>query len=165
MKKALCLGLAAILACGFCGCAKKDPDVDKYTLLMNGKAISAPVTIESLGKDYSLDAGVILSYKGEFAAGVKFDENSAEQDELKKPIQALVRNPMCSSKTRFSVGGIEQGDNDEDVLSVYGEPTYKEESLHMWTYCKDGKAEDDYWLGFEFDDSGTVTWIYYRIEQ
>lgn len=166
MKKVLYVVLAAALACIFCGCGKKDAAADKYTLVMNGKAVSAPVTVESLGKDYDLSFSVMLRYKGEPVTGVKLDESSTEQDELKKPIKFMVRSLICSDKTDFSIGGIELGDTMKDVLNVYGQPTYKDEPLNIWKYCKDGKSEDDYWLGFQFagPDPEKITSIYFGFE-
>lgn len=147
-----------------CGCAKKPPSGDIYTLFLNGKAVSAPLTVEKLGSDYTLSLGVVLSYKDVPVAGVKFDEDSTEQDDLKKPIEALVCSPLTASDVNaFSVGGIVLGKSEQDVLKVFGEPTDKDEELHHWTYSKIGRSKDDYYLGFAFEDSGIIRSIYFNL--
>ncbi len=167
MKKVLCL--IAVLVCLLCGCSN-GVSADKYTPVLNGKAVDMPlpVTIDDLGSDYSLVLGVALMYKGNAALGVKFEDGYEETDELKRPINSFVRSyANDTKKTSFSIGGIELGDNRQEVLDVYGEPSYKDEELNIWKYCKLGRPEDQYWLGFQFghpSDPDKVTSIYFRFQ-
>lgn len=164
MKKMLCL--TAALACLLCGCAKKPPSGDIYTLYLNGKAVNGPVTVESLGSDYNVDLGFVLTYKDESVAGIVFDEDSAEEDDRKKPIEALVGSQIATPDWNdFSVGGIVLGKSEQDVLDVFGEPTVKDDVSDKWTYSKIGRSEDDYYLGFVFDDNGKVKSIYFRFDK
>lgn len=169
MKKILAFVMAVFFACGLCGCTGS-VKADSFTPVLNGKAIDLPqpVTIEDLGSDYSLALGVVLMYKGNASVGVAFKEGYDDTDELKIPIDALVRSYVCDTEnTSFSIGGIELGDKRQEVLDVYGEPTYKDEALKLWKYCHIGRSEDEFWLGFQFGDSSNpnkVTSIYYRFQ-
>lgn len=169
MKKVICAVLAAVLACGLCGCSDA-ATAGIYTLVLNGKALDMPqpVTIEDLGSDYGLGLGVILTYKGNAAVGVKFKDGYDDTDERKRPIEALVRSYTCDTEnTSFEIGGIELGDSGREVIDVYGEPTYRDEALDIWKYCRLGKSEDDYWLGVQFGDPTApdkITNIYFRFQ-
>lgn len=166
MKKALCFGLAAVLAFLFCGCANKPPSGDKYTLYLNGKAVSSPLTVERLGRDYSVELGFVLNYKDTSVAGIIFYDDSKEQDELKKPVKALVASQFATyNRNDFAVGGIVIGNSEQDVVKVFGEPTEKDETINKWTYSKNGMSADDYYLGFSFDDYGKITYIYFFFDK
>ena len=82
----VCALLALALSVGIAGC--KADNQDKLTVLLNGKSVPNPATVEMLGEDYSFDYPA-LYYKGDVSAGVIFDDKSEEDDELKKEIKWL----------------------------------------------------------------------------
>ena len=112
MKKALCLGLAAALACGLCGCAKKS---SKLTVKINGVKVESPLTVEKLGGDYWLNAGFLLYYKDDLVAGLTFDEMPGSSN---KPIKSIVVDSLGNMNLKFlSVNGITLGSSSADTNS------------------------------------------------
>lgn len=146
------LALAAAVITMPSGCITGD---DGPTVLLNGKSVPNPATVEALGKSYSFDYPT-LYYNGEASAVVIFDENSEQDDELKKEIKWLMSGTPDDA---LSVNGIILGSEQSEVLEAFGEPSDREDDLRMWVYREDGQPEDESWLGFEFNEDDRVTWI------
>ena len=138
------------------GCITSD---DGPTVFLNGKSVPNPATIEALGEGYSFDYPT-LYYNGEASAGVIFDENSEQDDELKKEIKWLINSSQSGTPDdALSVDGIILGSEQSEVLKTFGEPSDREDDLKMWVYREDGQPEDESWLVFEFTENDRVSWI------
>lgn len=163
LKKALCVLMALVVLFSLTAC-KKSGKPDKLTIKLNGVTVSAPLTVENLGSDYSVDrSSFAITYKGELVAGVIFDENSTESDNRKKKITRLLSITNGGTKS-VSVNGIVTGSAQSEVLKVIGEPWIKEETLDMWVYHEDGKPENDNYLLVSFDNDNRVSQITVRPE-
>lgn len=129
---------------------------DGPTVMLNGKSVPNPATIEKLGEDYSFYYPE-LYYKGEVSAEVIFDENSEQDDELKKEIKWLIASQDFTDDDALSVNGITLGSEKSEVLKAFGEPSSSEDD--MWSYCGEDQPENEDYLGFTFDENDTVSWI------
>lgn len=147
--------LAAAVAAMPSGCISSE---DGPTVILNGKSVPNPATIEKLGEDYSFYYPE-LYYKGEVSAEVIFDENSEEDDELKKEIKWLIAERDCTAADALSVNGITLGSERSEVLNTFGEPQSSDDDLNMWFYRGEDQPEDEDYLGFTFDENDKVSWI------
>ena len=158
MKKVICLGLAAVLACVLCGCGKNS-EAAKLNVTLNGTAVSSPLTVEKLGADYAFTAPALLKYKGEYAAVVTFDGGTGD---AKTPIKSIITSSKNTAPPGIlSVNGIALGSSSADVLSVFGEPSANNDVVG-WTYREKGAEENEYYLSFYFDDE-KVSNIYVHV--
>ena len=158
LKRALCAIMAMVMLFALTAC-KSGGNSDKLVIKLNGVIISAPLTVEKLGSDYSVDkSGFAIMYKGEVVAGVIFDENSSESDHSKKKITRLLSIANGGTKS-VSVNGIVTGSAQSEVLNAVGEPWKKEETLDMWVYHEDGKPENENYLLISFDKDNRVSQI------
>ena len=161
LKKALCAVMTLVMLFVLTAC-KSGGKPDELTIELNGVTVSAPLTVEKLGSDYSLDrSGYAITYKGEPVAGVIFDENSTESDNRKKNIIELLSTTNGGAKS-VSVNGIITGSAQSEVLKAIGEPWIKEETLDMWVYHEDGKPTNDNYLLIMFDKDNRVSKIIVR---
>lgn len=161
LKKALCAVMTLVMLFVLTAC-KRGGKPDELTVKLNGVTVSAPLTVEKLGSDYSLDrSGYAITYKGEPVAGVIFDENSTESDNRKKNIIELLSTTNGGAKS-VSVNGIITGSAQSEVLKAIGEPWIKEETLDMWVYHEDGKPTNDNYLLIMFDKDNRVSKIIVR---
>lgn len=161
LKKALCAVMAVFMLFALTAC-KSGEKSDKLTIQLNGVTVSAPLTVEKLGSDYSVDrSGFAITYKGELVAGVIFDENSTESDNRKKKVTRLLSIANGGTKS-VSVNGIVTGSAQSEVLKAIGEPWKKEETLDMWVYHEDGKPENENYLLISFDKDDKVSQITVR---
>ena len=162
-KMTLCAVTAIVMLFALTAC-KSGEKSDKPTIQLNGVIVSAPLTVEKLGSDYSVDrSGFVITYKGELVAGVIFDEDSTESDHRKKKITSLLSIANGGTKS-VSVNGIVTGSAQSDVLNAIGEPWLKEETLDMWVYHEDGKPDNDNYLLISFDKDNRVSQITVRPE-
>lgn len=161
LKKALCAVMTLVMLFVLTAC-KSGGKPDELTVTLNGVTVKAPLTVEKLGSDYSLDrSGYAITYKGEPVAGVIFDENSTESDNRKKNIIELLSTTNGGAKS-VSVNGIITGSAQSEVLKAIGEPWIKEETLDMWVYHEDGKPTNDNYLLIMFDKDNRVSKIIVR---
>lgn len=137
------------------GCISSE---DGPTVFLNGKSVPNPATVEKLGEGYRFDYPA-LYYNGEVVAGVIFDENSEQDDELKKEIKWLTASQDFTSDGALSVNGITLGSEQSEVLKAFGEPQGREDDINMWAYREDGQPEDESYLGISFDENDKVSWI------
>ncbi len=150
------LALAAAVMAIPSGCITSE---DGPTVMLNGKSVSNPATIEALGEGYSFDYPT-LYYNGEASAVVIFDENSEQDGELKREIKWLMNGAQSGTPNdALSVNGINLGSGQSEVLEAFGEPSGREDDLKMWEYREDGQPEDESWLELEFNENDRVSWI------
>ena len=161
-RNALCAVMAIVMLFAFTACRSGGVKASELDVKLNGVSVSAPLTVEKLGSDYSMDkSGFAITYKGELVAGVIFDENSTESDNRKKKITGLLTIANGGTKS-VSVNGIVTGSAQSEVLKAIGEPWKKEETLDMWVYHEDGKPENDNYLLISFDKDNRVSQITVR---
>ena len=158
----LALAAAVIAMPSGCITSEDGPTViigeDGLTVLLNGKSVPNPATVELLGEGYTFDYPT-LYYNGEASAGVIFDENSEQDDELKKEIKWLTASQGFTADGALSVNGIVLGSEQSEVLKAFGEPQGREDDLNMWAYREDDQPEDESYLGISFDENDKVSWI------
>lgn len=158
----LALAAAVIAMPSGCITSEDGPTViigeDGMTVLLNGKSVPNPATIEALGEGYSFD-NPTLYYNGEVSAGVIFYEGSEQDDELKREIKWLTASQDFTADGALSVNGITLGSEQSEVLEIFGVPQGVEEDADMWFYRGENQPEDQDYLGFSFDENDKVSWI------
>ena len=160
IKKALCAVLAAFLLFTLTAC-KSVSKPNALTITLNGVTVSAPLTVEKLGSDYSvkfdpdIKIGEIFYKDQNLGLLVTFDENTAEHDHRKKNIKTL--NGRC-----VSVNGITYGSSKSEVINAIGSPTETEKMdggwwTEGWLYRKGGKAKGERYLVVFFDKNEKIS--------
>lgn len=159
VKKALCVIMAAVMLFALTACKSGGGEVKELTVTLNGVTVSAPLTVEKLGSDYSvkfdpdIKIGVIFYKDQNLAILVTFDENTTEYDYRKKNIKTI------NGRKNVSVNGITRGSSKSDVKNAIGSPTETEiiQKAEYWIYLKDGKAKGERYLLIMFDKNDKVS--------
>lgn len=159
LKKVLCAVMAVVMLFALTACSSGGK-VKELTVTLNGVTVSAPITIEKLGSDYSVKFDPVtkigeIFYKDRVLALVTFDENTAEYDHRKKNIKTL-------NGRSISVNGITYGSSKADVKNAIGTPTETEKFdvgwwAEGWLYRKGGKASGERYLVIFFDKNDKLS--------
>lgn len=162
LKKALCVVMVITMLFALTACKSGGGEVKELTVTLNGVTVSAPLTVEKLGSDYSvkfdpdIKIGEIFYKDQNLALLVTFDENTTENDYRKKNIKTLNR------RKNVSVNGITRGSSKSDVKNAIGSPTETEKIkgglwTESWLYFKGGKAKGERYLLIMFDKNDKVS--------
>ncbi len=110
---------------------------------MNGISYSMPLTVEDLGEKYSIeeyedyDNCFFLNYcDDEYALIDIYNDNESD---IKKN---RIRTINVSYDVDFKIGGISFGDEKDDILKKYGEPSLSSPQERVLTYVFEGETEE-----------------------
>lgn len=166
LKKALCVVMVITMLFVLTACKSGGGEVKELTVTLNGVTVSAPLTVEKMGSDYSvkfdpdIKIGEIFYKDQNLALLVTFDENTAEYDYRKKNIKTI------NGRKNVSVNGISRGSSKSDVKNAIGSPTETEiiQKAEYWLYRKGRNAKGERYLLIMFDKNDKVSYLEVDLE-
>lgn len=124
------------------------------TICVNGKNVSSPFTVDSLGSDYSVKydgSYPYLVYNKKQIALLKFDEKATEKDDRQKKVDMISVFEEIENPALVSFNGVKYGSTIEEARLAIGEPTDETSEYASWLLVEDGKvAADDIFLNDTF---------------
>ena len=117
------------------------------TICIDGKAISNPLTIDSLGKEYSLTYGEynfpFISYRKKKIVSIRFKDESSEEIDM-----VMTSWQSEEDSSYLSINGIKVGSTRAEAEAAFGKPTSEVELTEniSWSYYESGKDESDRFL-------------------
>lgn len=186
MKKVECL-LVLLLLLGVTACSNETKDnqiieeetvdsrgiVDDFStqLILNGKKIKVPTTLNQLGSEYTFDAAPFidfvnddgiqctlgtLNYNGEeYSQIVLFDTVNKDKSRDSVIYSFVLRR---KAKDTYSLNSIKRGSSKEDVKKILGEPN-KEDEIVLQYFNKKDPANDERVVFQVDDDNKLITLI------
>ena len=135
------------------------------TICINGKAISNPLTIDSLGEGYSFveDPYPYLQYNGEKIALIRFENDSTNNDNIMKKVFMISVSNGLDNPTDISINGITFGSTQAEAELALGKPSVEEVSgdTLTWIFFEEGKDEDSNFLVLWIED-GKISYFAFR---
>lgn len=127
------------------------------TICIDGKVISNPFKIESLGSDYSWLINDInlprVVYNGKTIATISFVDESASEGEL----ESVMSSNLLEDTDHLTINGIKLGSTREEAEAAFGKPI-RELALSestCWSYYKDAEKQSgrflEVWIDHETD--------------
>ena len=144
---------------------------------LNGKTYSMPLTFEDMADDYLLGetvpfengtyGRVLYHYDTGYPMVVRFSGDDGTGDDYKK---SIINAFSISNDYDFKVGDISCGDDRQEILKKYGEPSMEvqeSEDVYQYFYAfetEDGSGYSSLLLVFENDKLAVVTVRYGAVE-
>ena len=136
------------------------------TICIDGKVISNPFKIESLGSDYSLLISDInlprVVYNGKAIATISFVDESASEGEL----ESVMSSFLLEDTDHLTINGIKLGSTREEAEAAFGKPTREMELSEniSWSYYEGGDQNTTrffhVWIDRETDKVSLMTFYY-----
>ncbi len=170
----------SVIVCGITGCAKdyetmKAPE-GGWTMeeLLNvtylcGKQLSYPLTVDDLGKDFTVDTDVQkidnryvtnINYKGEYFAPCIFGADNNTDSDLKYFSSFAVDMPQNTKGFDFSLNGVGFDNTKDEILKALGTPDYQSDNTNIIHYKDRQDSPRKLIIIFNNNDLNEVSFVF-----